>query len=429
MRNLRFFTSLAAMVVIAAGVVVEADSAEAPSGQWKLKLDGHTRVMYEGYDGIEFGLGTIKNDDWVHQRIQAMAILDHGDSLRIALELTWGKIWGKESSLAPPDQDEADFLQLYAQSRIPLGSDALEIRAGRQILYYGSGRLLASREGANQRLTHDALKVSWLHGADERVDFFVASPVNVEPEAFDNSSKPNEFLFWSVYGVKSLGKGHFVDLYYIGFCDRDSIFAEGGGTEWRHTIGARNWNKPGVFNYNTELILQFGEAAGREIIAGAASIEVTREIESAPFKLRLGLKADAISGGSDQGALHTFHPLFQANNYFNEGGFLAPSNLWNLNPFITASLRENVRVVVGANFQWLFSTRDSIYAPPLQRLAQPKPGGDRYLGTALNASIEWEFAQGASLFLGFTHQAAGGALKAIDGEDATYVQASLRFSF
>lgn len=385
--------------------------------------------MFEGYDGLDFGLGDVAIDNWVHQRIQAITALDYGDTFRVAAELTWGRMWGKRSDLAPPDEDEVDFPQLYAQARMPLGSDVLEFRLGRQTLYYGSGRLLATREGANQRLAHDVARVSWQRGKDARVDVFVASPVQVKPETFDNTSHPDEFLFWSIYAVFPLRKNHFADLYYIGIRDRDSIFAADGGTEARHTFGLRNWNAAGPFTYNTELIAQFGEVEGRRILAGAMSVEVTRALENMPFKPRLGLRADAISGGAGGDTLHTFHPLFQANNYFNEGGFLAPSNLWNLNPLITLDLRKDVHVSLGVNFQWLFSTRDSIYGPPLQRLGEPTRGGSQYLGTAFNASIEWEFAKGSSLFLGFTHHEAGRALTDIGGKDGTYLQAAVRFAF
>jgi hypothetical protein len=88
-----------------------------------------------------------------------------------------------------------------------------------------------------------------------------------------------------------------------------------------------------------------------------------------------------------------------------------------------------VQVSLGVNFQWLFSTRDAIYGPPLQRLGQPVAGGDRYIGTAFNASVEWEFRKGATAFLGYTHQTAGGALKAIGGRSDTYVQVALRWEF
>ncbi len=396
---------------------------------WTFSWEGHARTMYESYRGADFGLGPVDDDDWLHQRVQLMARADQGEAFRLAAELTWGRMWGKEAPLAPPDQDDPDLLQLHAGLRLPAGTDVLEMRAGRQTLYYGSGRLLAAREGANQRLSHDALLLSWQRGKDTRVDAFIASPVAVKPGAFDNVSKPSEVLLWSIYAVTPLAPGHSADFYYIGLRDEDSIFAAAGGAEKRHTAGARFWREEGAFTYNSELILQWGDAAGRDILAGAASLGAGHAFEDLPWQPEPGLRADAISGGDKGGTLHSFNPLFQANNYFNEGGFLSPSNLYNLNPLLVLHPAECLTVTLGVNFQWLFSTRDSIYGPPLQRLGTPVPGGNRYLGTAFNASVEWRPDPETTVFLGYTRHDAGEALTDIGGEDVDYFQFSFRRAF
>lgn len=392
-------------------------------------VDGHMRTMYESYHGLDFGLGPVDDDDWVHQRVQAMFAWSPDASFKLAAELTWGRMWGKESPLAPPDEDDVDFLQLFARGKVSAGDDDVAIQAGRQTLYYGSGRLLAAREGANQRLAHDALLLSWQRDEDTRVDAFIASPVAVEPDAFDNVSHPDEVRFWSLYSTMPLACGNHVDLYYIGLRDEDSIFAEEGGHETRHTVGTRLWREGGPWILNTELIFQFGSAGGRDILAGAGSLGVGYMLESLPWSPSFQLKADAISGGDDSGALHTFHPLFQANNYFNEGGFLSPSNLYNINPLVVLRPHEKLELTLGVNFQWRFSADDAIYGPPLQRLAGPAPNGERYLGTAFNASLGWKVASSTELFLGYTRHEAGSSLTAVGGTDVNYVQASFRQEF
>ncbi|WP_265594049.1 alginate export family protein [Haloferula sp. BvORR071] len=397
---------------------------------WQFSIKGQARTMYESYHGLDFGFDPIKDDDWIHQRVQIMTTADYGESLRFAAEFTWGKMAGKESPLAPPDEDDPDLLQCFIQGRLPLDESTLEARVGRQTLYYGSGRLLAAREGANQRLSHDAVLLSWQRGENSRVDAFIASPVRVEPDAFDNSSDPGELLLWSVYAVTPLpwGRDNFADIYYIGLRDEDSIFAP-GGHETRHTLGARFWRTEGPWLHNTELIAQFGDAGGRDILAGAASLGVGRELSTLPWKPVPQLRADVISGGDKGGTIHSFHPLFQANNYFNEGGFLSPSNLYNLNPLLGLHPCEQVEISLGVNFQWLFSTHDSIYGPPLQRLATPRPDGNRYLGTAFNASVAWNPRKDLEYFLGYTHHEAGAAIEDICGSSVDYVQASFRLSF
>ncbi|WP_138085614.1 alginate export family protein [Phragmitibacter flavus] len=403
------------------------------SGQgWEWSFSGHARTMGESYRGLDLGLGEIEDDAWVHQRVQLMATGEWEERWLIAAELTWGDMWGRESPLGPPDQDEGDWLQVYGQRTWELGGeDEVEMRVGRQTLYYGSGRLLASREGANQRLSHDGVRVSWQRGEEMRVDGFVASPVETGPGVFDNESHQKEVMFWGVYAVmpSPLDKQGFVDGYYIGLRDEGSIFVEDGGRELRHTVGTRWWNEGVPWVYNTELIFQFGEAGGREILAGAASLGVGYVLEDVRWRPTLMLRADAISGGDDEGTLHTFHPLFQANNYFNEGGFISPSNLYNVNPVLTLKPHERVTVSFGVNFQWRFSAEDDVYGPPLQRLGGPAPDGERYLGTALNAAVIWQVRESVELALGYTHHEAGRSLVAVGGDDVEYFQASFRVAF
>lgn len=401
--------------------------AEADEAGWS--VEGHMRTMYESYHGLDLGLGPVDNDDWVHQRVQAMFAWSPDSSFKLAAELTWGHMWGRESPLSPPDEDDVDFLQLFARGKVSLGDDDLVIQAGRQTLYYGSGRLLAAREGANQRLAHDALRLSWQRDEHTRVDAFIASPVAVEPDAFDNVSHPDEVRFWSLYSTMPLACGNYVDLYYIGLRDEDSIFAEDGGHETRHTIGTRLWRDGGPWILNTELIFQFGNAGGRDILAGAASLGIGYMLTDLPWSPSFQLKADAISGGDDSGTLHTFHPLFQANNYFNEGGFLSPSNLYNINPLVVLRPHEKLELTLGVNFQWRFSPDDAIYGPPLQRLAGPAPDGERYLGTAFNASLDWKVASSTDVFLGYTRHEAGSSLTSVGGTDVNYLQASFRQEF
>ncbi len=386
--------------------------------------------MSESYENIDFGLGPVDDDTWVHQRVQAMLTAEKDGLFEIAAELTWGRMWGKKQPLAPPDQDDVDLLQGFMQSRIPLDSgNVLEIRAGRQDLYYGSGRLLASREGANQRLAHDALRLSWRRSDDLRVDGFIASPVAIEPDAFDNRSHPSDLRFWSLYSTFSVNRRDSMDLYYIGLRDEESVFVENGGHETRHTVGFRYWTDGKPFICDTETILQFGDADGRDILAGAFSLGVGRMFPDFCWKPSLVLRADAISGGDDRGKLNTFDPLFQANNYFNEGGFISPSNLYNLNPRLVLIPGEKFTLNLGVNFQWRFSPADAVYGPTLDEIGGPAPDGQRYLGTAFNLSVEWMPDTATSVFLGYTHQDAGDSLTSIGGGDVDYLQLSLRRSF
>jgi hypothetical protein len=88
-----------------------------------------------------------------------------------------------------------------------------------------------------------------------------------------------------------------------------------------------------------------------------------------------------------------------------------------------------VEVTLGVNFLWRFSAEDDVYGPPLQRLAGPAPGGERYLGTAYNAAVSWRATSAMELSAGFTHHEAGPSLTRVGGGDEDYFQASVRVEF
>ena len=395
-----------------------------------LRFGGHARSMFESYRNRDFGFVPVNDDAWVIHRVQTFATWEHEDDFKLMAELTWGELQGMRNESASPDEDKIDLLQLYAQARIELGhQSALLLRAGRQMLYYGSGRLLAHREGANQRLVHDALRLSWQHNVWQ-LDGWISSPVRIGPDAFDNASRFHQTLLWGLYATAPsfFGEGHGVDLYYLGL-RRDSSPLLPGQQEIRHTFGTRLFGKEGPWSYNNEFILQTGDIADRDIFAGAVSLGTGYTIKEVLFEPTLGLRGDLISGGQSGGRVSTFDPLFQSNNYFNEGGFISPSNLYNLNPRLSFQLSRAVSLDIGVNVLWRFNTEDGVYVPPFNAVAGAAPNGERYLGTAYNLALAWDPHPAFDLSLGFTHHEAGPSLTSVGGQSVDYLQITARIEF
>ncbi|WP_146848522.1 alginate export family protein [Brevifollis gellanilyticus] len=400
------------------------------AGQSRLSFGGHARSMFEYYRNRDFGFAPIRDDAWVHHRVQVFGVWQEGDDFKLMTELTWGEMQGMRNEQSPPDEDQLDLLQLYAQARLELGArSSLVLRAGRQTLYYGSGRLLAHREGANQRLVHDALRLSW-RMPDWNVDAILASPVRIGPGEFDNASYFQRTLLWGLYatGPSVFGEGHGMDIYYLGR-RLDSSPLSDGQQEIRHTFGTRLFGKEGPWSYNHEFILQTGDVADRDILAGAVSLGLGHTWKDQLFQPTLGFRGDLISGGQGSGEINTFDPLFQANNYFNEGGFVSPSNLYNLNPRLSLQLTKSLSLDLGVNFLWRFDTGDAVYTPPFNAVAGAAPNGERYLGTAYNAALAWDPHSSFDLSIGFTHHEAGPSLTSVGGRSVDYLQIAARIEF
>ena len=79
---------------------------------WTLRLGGHARTMLEAYRNPDFGFSEIKQDAWVHHRVQTFAAVERGRNFTLAAEVTWGEMEGRKPPLSPVDEDQLDLLQL-----------------------------------------------------------------------------------------------------------------------------------------------------------------------------------------------------------------------------------------------------------------------------------------------------------------------------
>jgi alginate export protein len=90
------------------------------------------------------------------------------------------------------------------------------------------------------------------------------------------------------------------------------------------------WGQAGAWDYNTEGVLQFGSFGTRDIRAWTLASNTGYTIGSLWGQPRLGLQADAASGGGPGGALKDFYPLFPKYAYFTEAQINAPINMVDL---------------------------------------------------------------------------------------------------
>ena len=160
------------------------------------------------------------------------------------------------------DEDKLDVHQGFFDFLLlkPREGSSLSLRIGRQELAFGSGRLVALREGPNVPLSFDGFRLSW-HSTTWHVDGFGTRPVQNKP-GFFNDPPQHDFAFWGVYVTRPLGSGASrpkIDLYYLGLDRKRVPYNQGAAHETRHTLGARVWGVRDAWSYDTEAMYQFGE--------------------------------------------------------------------------------------------------------------------------------------------------------------------------
>jgi len=382
-------------------------------GSVYLSLSGEIRERFEYYSEPLFGLGGVEEDRYLLHRLLLGMDLHAGEHARVFLQLGNHLEGGKKAARSPTDVDEFDIQQGFVDLSIPFDARSkLMLRAGRQELDFGSGRLVSVREGANIRRAFDGARLT-LTAGDATFDAFAVRSVNLKVGALNDDPNPHE-AFWGFYGVLPLPvlpDGH-ADLYYLGLKRDDAVFQQGVADELRHTFGTRLWGKPGAWDYDYEAVVQTGSFGRADILAWTVATDTGYTVRSAPFQPRLGLKADIASGdhNPNDNRLTTFNALFPKQPYFSEASLIAPANIIDVHPSVSLQLTKAVELTTEVDFFWKHRIEDAIYAPPGQPLVRAGQSDSRYIGSQTNTQLEWQLSHSVSFTLYYSHFFAAAAV-------------------
>ncbi len=376
---------------------------------WYLSIGGELRERYEFYHEQDAGLvpPNARDNGYMLERYFLHGDLHLGPYFRFFGQLESGledqRIGGPRLDI---DRNAFDIHQAFADFVWPLAGekDTLTARLGRQEFEYGSGRLIDVRDGPNLRLSFDAARLL-LHAGDWEVDGWWAKPVLNQPGAIDDYPDPNR-SFWGVYSVHPfpvLPKGN-VDLYYLGFENKDAVYVQGSGNELRHTLGTRIWGRPLPWEYNLEYDWQFGTFGPGNIEAWSAANAIRYNFSDLPLKPRLGLRFDVASGDNNPATanLQTFNPLFPSGIYFSLLNPVGPLNIIDLHPTLDLYAGEKVTLGIDWDFFWRESLGDGVYrisGTPLR----PGVGGGRYVGNSPAVTVNWNPTRHLSVLTSYVH--------------------------
>ncbi|WP_051321075.1 alginate export family protein [Rhizobium mesoamericanum] len=362
------------------------------TGVTYLTLGAELRFRTEGYRNFNWGEVPVDTYQWY--RVMPYADLHLGENVRLFGQLVGAWAANKETSVTGVDETGVELLQGFGEVTLPVGNDAdLILRGGRQLLSYGSERLISLRYGPNVLRSFDAGLAS-LDADQWRIDAFYARPVRNKVESFNDHSDDNRSV-WSVYATRQLdeiGPKSGLDLYYIGYQNADAEFNQGSGDELRHTLGTRFFGEAMGWDWNLEGMFQFGRFDGGDIRAWSLASDMGYTFEDATFSPRLGLRADIISGdrNPNDDDLQTFNPLFPKGKYFGEIGLVGPSNLIDFHPNLTLQLTDQWTLSGAAVFYWRESLDDGVYD---NGGGLVRPSGNsraRFIGSQADIVLGWQ---------------------------------------
>ncbi|MDX3775429.1 alginate export family protein [Chromatiaceae bacterium AAb-1] len=349
-----------------------------------LSLGGEIRWRYEYTSAPAWGDEPQDQHGVFMQRYVAFADWHVAPALRLFGQFNSALASGRAGGPSAVDENRLSIQQAFVQWSPAVNT---QLVLGRQELNLGSGRLIDVREGPNVRRRFDVARVR-LDLRQWQLDILAARPWLIHPGSFDDRLDHQQAL-WGIYVVNpelSLGlPGNKVDLYYLGYRNRQAVYAQGEDDELRHTVGARFWGEQGAWIWNWELIYQFGHFGQGNIRAWSIASD-TRRLLKGQLKSALGLSANIASGDNDpdDADLGTFNALFPRGNYFSELALLGPRNFYNLQPYFTVNPFPWLELTGAVDFYWRLSADDGIYSPGGKLLRDGLETDSRYVATELS---------------------------------------------
>lgn len=352
------------------------------------------RVRYERYRGNVWG--SAPDEGYVWKR--ALPYVDlHAGQARVFVQPIFAYASGVKPSPGPIDRTGADLLQGFADALFQLDGDTtLRLRAGRELLGFGSERLVGTRYGPNVLLAFDGGRAI-LHRGALTANVFYVRPVEPGPHAFDDRHSPTRAL-WGLYTTRAFAAGG-VDLYYLGYRNDRASFQQGSGREQRHTFGSRLFGAADGWHWNLEGMLQAGRFAGMPIRAWSLATELGRSLSTLPLTPDITVRADVASGdrSPDDHRLGTFNALFPKGKYFGELSPIGPYNIVNLQPGVSFTLTRQLQLELLTTLYWRQSRGDGIYDMPGHLLRSGDAAEARYVGRETELGLDWQATSELSL--------------------------------
>lgn len=379
-----------------------------------VSVGGSARVEYVDFHNEDWGRLGIGHNAFLLQRYDVHADVHLGRRLRMFAQLRSAWEGGRKNGPRPIDEDHLNLQNLFVDvTALENDQRSLVLRAGKQELDYGSGRLISVREGPNLRLYFTGAKVMY-RTSRLRWDAFAMMADTVKTGVFDN--KPTRSLnLWGSYATLIIPKMGNLDGYYLGIQREGAVFEEGTARELRHTIGGRFWKYGGGFIYNLEWAYQFGSFGPGRISAWTGSVDLGYSFETTPGKPTINLRHDYISGDrkAGDGNLQTFNPLYPKGGYFGFSPQIGPVNLIDIHPYATVSPSSQWTIQADAVFNWRYSLGDGVYRPSGGFNLGSRGASGRYIGTAWLLSTVYAFSRFVSANVGIQYFQTGSYLNEI----------------
>ncbi|MDE1172884.1 MAG: alginate export family protein [Parvibaculaceae bacterium] len=369
------------------------------------------RLRNEDYRNNLWGGAPAPDDSYLWLRAMPYADL-HAGNVRAFVQPIIAYAEGVSPAAGPVDETRVDLLQGFAEATLPLGGDSVSLRAGRQMLSLGTERLVGTRYGPNVPLAFDGERMIVKTGIAE-ISLFSVRPVQPGMNSFDDEQSREKALWGAYATLPDLWPGIGLDIYYLGYRNRDATYGTRTGREQRHSFGLRSFGDIDNRHWNIEGVVQTGQFDGGPIFAWTLGTEVGQRFPDAPLFPDATLRFNIVSGDTNahDDRLGTFNALFPKGKYFGELSPVGPYNIISLNPHVALDLGNDFTAGIGGMLYWRYARADGIYDVPGNLVRSPGNASSRFIGKEIELTLDWQATPELDLSTSVSAFAPGGFIR------------------
>jgi alginate export protein len=400
-----------------------------PLPAW-VSVGGQLRVRAESYTGG--GFQPDNSDGYLLTRvlINARVRPTHSTSLFVEGMDARGP-WKNTTPAGAPYRDHADLRQLYGQ----VGADDAPavLRAGRQELLFGDGRLVGPLLWANTARTFDAARAT-VTRKGLRLDAFAASVVRVQQDKFDRNIPGNNF--YGLYGstAKLLPKGVVEPFFF--WRRQSGLNSEAGVRSTLNfgTAGVRVAGKPSSFDYDAQLVAQNGSLGAESIGAWAAHGLLGYTLTATALTPRLYAEYNQASGDANptDNRKGTFDQLYPTgHDKYGLTDLVGWQNMKHVRTGLDLVVAKGWTATARYSHYWLDDPHDALYSGGGAALARSPTGvAGTDVGQEIDLITSGKIRPNLALSAGVGRLAPGSFLKTTTpGRPYTYPYAMLTYDF
>ncbi len=399
-------------------------------GEWKTGFGLQDRLRVEQKQNFNLNDDVYDNGGLVFHRIRVNGRMTYKEKYEIFAEGLDGRVYS--AHIKPTAQTNSfDLHQGYVRANNIAGLP-VDLKAGRQELKYGKGRLLWAATWANRINRFDAA-VAHYKNEGFYADLIYGSRVRYFDHSFDEGNK-HDILTGTYMGWQKTKTSPLIEGYFLTNLDQGKIRTEDGIVRKfvRHTAGLRaQAAMPGDIVCEVEVPYQFGRDGSSDISAYAIHADAGRTFTGA-WKPGVNVAYNFASGDKTPGnRLHTFVPLYQSTHEpYGLMDFFRWQNMKEAALEVSLNPVSRLKLISAASFFWLDSYRDYWYDSSGARLRFKSKGkADNYVGQETSLVAKYDLSDTVKLDAGYAHFFSGdyvGDTGARDDADWFYLQAVLK---